>query len=316
MGLPIPAEQEVPSSLTEWNSPAAGALLDTSAFQSELPSVALDSNSPFPQNNARARRRPSSASIDNAQVSSQISESTQRTNSHVGARYSVLIIGFNHNRQVSRMKTMQTLEFLLKTTDQKNLAFEFPSDLQDAFDRYAASAQGTSCQLKFATAMLNRYPPAILLNVRQKADCSRKLLATESINSLLDVATLAKMYGANIVLVVTPMHSVKLSNPRIVYRNQMMAHHLLVGARGRSVILLVGSAHTGHGDLKVSLDDTLTRLGAVTLSVNVSSPDAPYRRDWGTNYETSDYQISEPGEIVRLIARKLPGMCHSGREGA
>ena len=45
-----------------------------------------------------------------------------------------------------------------------------------------------------------------------------------------------------------------------------------------TVVLVVGSAHTGHGDLGPSLDDRLTSLGARMLSVDVAFQMIPLRR--------------------------------------
>ena len=58
----------------------------------------------------------------------------------------------------------------------------------------------------------------------------------------------------------------------------------------------------------MSLDDRLESLGAETLSVNVDSPNAPSRIDWGTNRQTADVMISEPGELAPVIAMRFPGM--------
>lgn len=225
-----------------------------------------------------------------------------------GGHSAVLILGFNHNHRESRLKTMEALEVLMKSKGQRNIAFEFPSDLQHDFDLYCSSPQRGGDKVKFTMAMLARYPASSLLNDRQRADCSRKLLGTESIKSLLHVAALARKYRAGVHLVDVPMKQVQFADPRIPYRNKVMAEQLVAGSGGKTVVALVGSAHIGHGDLGVSLDDRLERLGAETLSVNVASPDTPSRIDWGTNRQTADVMISEPGELAPVIATRFPGM--------
>jgi hypothetical protein len=225
-----------------------------------------------------------------------------------GGHSAVLILGFNHNHRESRLKTMEALEVLMKSKGQRNIAFEFPSDLQNDFDLYCSSPQRGGDKVKFTMAMLARYPASSLLNDRQRADCSRKLLGTESIKSLLHVAALARKYRAGVHLVDVPMKQVQFADPRIPYRNKVMAEQLVAGSGGKTVVALVGSAHIGHGDLGVSLDDRLERLGAETLSVNVASPDTPSRIDWGTNRQTADVMISEPGELAPVIATRFPGM--------
>jgi len=75
-----------------------------------------------------------------------------------------------------------------------------------------------------------------------------------------------------------------------------------------TIVLIVGSAHTGHGDLGVSLDDRLLSLGARTLSVDVAAQKAPSRRDWGTNHASADFRISDPMELASLLSGRYPGM--------
>jgi hypothetical protein len=309
LGFPIRESLPERAVSDSWHSPVATALRsvfpsspDPDRYPDDFSSVA-SSGSMIP-----AMRPPPSPRIqpllkqDSAGVVSAKSPSTG------GGHSAVLILGFNHNRRDSRVKTMEALEVLMKSKGQRNIAFEFPSDLQDDFDLYCASPQRGADKVKFAKAMLARYPASALLNDRQREDCSRKLLVTESIKSLLDVAALARKYRAGVHLVDVPMKQVYLADPRIPYRNKVMAEHLVAGSGGKTVVALVGSAHIGHGDLGVSLDDRLERLGAETLSVNIASPNAPSRIDWGTNRQTADVMISEPGELAPVIATRFPGM--------
>jgi len=75
-----------------------------------------------------------------------------------------------------------------------------------------------------------------------------------------------------------------------------------------TVVLVVGSAHTGHGDLGPSLDDRLTSLGARMLSVNNAVQKVPLRRDWGTNPTSADFRISDSMELAYLFSRRYPRM--------
>ena len=309
LGLPIRESLPERAISDSWDSPAATALrsaLPSSTDPDRYPDDSLSvasSGSMIPALRPPPLRRISP--LLNHAAAGVVSAKSPSTG---GGHSSVLILGFNHNHRESRVKTMEALEVLMKSKGQRNIAFEFPSDLQNDFDLYCSSPQRGGDKVKFAKAMLAHYPPSAILNDGQRADCSRKLLATESIKSLLDVAALAKKYRAYVHLVDVPMEKVHLAEPRIPYRNQIMAEHLLEGYRGETVVALVGSAHIGHGDLGVSLDDRLERLGAETLSVNVASPNAPSRIDWGTNRQTADVMISEPGELSSVIAMRFPGM--------
>jgi hypothetical protein len=220
----------------------------------------------------------------------------------------VFIIGFDHGNERSRLLTMLALENLLKTTNLRSIAFEFSSDLQDSFNKYFSSPKGASDKQEFANSMIAHCPLSAYLDNRQKVECARRLLGTESIMSVLDVAELASRYKAAVVLVDTPMANVSMTNPMISYRNQIMAKNVLRNVRGGKVVLIVGSAHTGHGDLGVSLDDRLLSLGARTLSVDVAAQKAPSRRDWGTNHASADFRISDPMELASLLAGRYPGM--------
>ena len=220
----------------------------------------------------------------------------------------VFIIGFDHGNERSRFLTMLALENLLKTTNLRSIAFEFSSDLQDSFNKYYASPKGAGDKQEFANSMITHCPLSAYLDNRQKVECARRLLGTESIMSVLDVAELASRFKAAVVLVDTPMANVSMTDPMISYRNQVMAKNVLRNVRGGKVVLVVGSAHTGHGDLGVSLDDRLTSLGARTLSVNVAAQKVPLRRDWGTNHASADFRISDPTELASLLARRYPGM--------
>jgi len=203
---------------------------------------------------------------------------------------------------------MQALENLLRTTSLRSIAFEFSSDLQDSFNKYYNSPKGGGDKQVFANSMIAHYPLSAYLNDRQKAECARRLLGTESIKSVLNVAELASRYKANVILVDTPMASMSVTDPMVSYRNHIMAHNVLRNVRGSKVVLIVGSAHTGHGDLGLSLDDRLTSLGARTLSINVAAQNVPLRRDWGTNHASADFRISDPMELASLLARRYPGM--------
>jgi len=220
----------------------------------------------------------------------------------------VFIIGFDHGNERSRFLTMLALENLLKTTNLRSIAFEFSSDLQDSFNKYYSSPKGASDKREFAKSMIAHCPLSAYLDNRQKAECAHRLLGTESIMSVLDVAELASRYKAAVVLVDTPMANVSMTDPMISYRNQIMAKNVLRNVRGGKVVLVVGSAHTGHGDLGLSLDDRLTSLGARTLSVNVAAQKVPLRRDWGTNHASADFKISDPMELASLLVRRYPGM--------
>jgi hypothetical protein len=70
--------------------------------------------------------------------------------------------------------------------------------------------------------------------------------------------------------------------------------------------LVVGSAHTGHGDLGLNLDDRLTSLGARMLSVDVAAQKIPLRRDWGTNPASADFRISDSMELASLLSKRYP----------
>jgi hypothetical protein len=309
LGAPIRESLPERAVSDSWHSPAATAL--RSAFPSSTEpdrypdnsSIVASSGSMIP-----ALRPPPSRRITPLLNHAAAGVVSAKSPSTGGGHSAVLILGFNHNHRESRVKTMEALEVLMKSKGQRNIAFEFPSDLQNDFDVYCSSPQRGGDKVKFAKAMLARYPASALLNDRQREDCSRKLLGTESIKSLLDVAALARKYRAGVHLVDVPMRQVHLADPRIPYRNKVMAEHLVAGSGGKTVVALVGSAHIGHGDLGVSLDDRLEVLGAETLSVNVASPNAPSRIDWGTNRETADIMISEPGELAPVIAMRFPGM--------
>ncbi|MCE9587756.1 MAG: hypothetical protein K8R57_05530 [Verrucomicrobia bacterium] len=220
----------------------------------------------------------------------------------------VFIIGFDHGNERSRLLTMLALENLLKTTNLRSIAFEFSSDLQSSFNKYYASPKRAGDKQEFASSMIAHCPLSAYLDNRQKAECARRLLGTESIMSVLDVAELASRYKATVVLVDTPMATVSMTDPMISYRNQIIAKNVLRNVHGDKVLLIVGSAHTGHGDLGLSLDDRLMSLGARTLSINVAAQKVPPRRDWGTNHASADFRISDPMELASLLARRYPGM--------
>jgi len=220
----------------------------------------------------------------------------------------VIIIGFDHGNKRSRLLTMLALENLLKTTNLRSIAFEFSSDLQDSFNKYYASPKRADDKREFASSMIVHCPLSAYLDNRQKVECARRLLGTESIISVLDVAEMASRYKATVVLVDTSMANVSMTDPMISYRNQIIAKNVLRNVHGDKVLLIVGSAHTGHGDLGLSLDDRLMSLGARTLSVNVAAQKVPPRRDWGTNHASADFRISDPMELASLLARRYPGM--------
>jgi len=220
----------------------------------------------------------------------------------------VFIIGFDHGYERSRLLTMQALENLLRTTSLRSIAFEFSSDLQDSFNKYYNSPKGGGDKRVFAHSMIAHYPLSAHLNDRQKAECARRLLDTESIKSVLNVAELASRYKASVTLVDTPMASMRVTDPMVSYRNHIMAHNVLKNVRGSKVVLIVGSAHTGHGDLGLSLDDRLASLGARTLSINVAVHNVRLRRDWGTNHASADCRISDPMELASLLTSRYPGM--------
>ncbi len=219
----------------------------------------------------------------------------------------IVILSFDHDRREGRENTMMALEALLKNTQIKNIAFEFPGDMQDEFDNYFATRQGPRDMLILTMGMLSRYPQSSKLSRSEKLECARKIMATQGIRSLIDVAWVAKRHGAKVLLVDTPMAEVRNGDPKIVLRNRAMARKLTRFSGGKTVLLLVGNAHTGHGTLGVSLDDQLTQMGASTMSICVSANPIRARKDWGTEMGTADYHLTKTAEIVNLVTSRISG---------
>lgn len=219
----------------------------------------------------------------------------------------VLILSFDHDHREGRENTMMALEALLKSTQIKNIAFEFPGDLQEEFDQYFASRQGPREMMTLTMAMLSHYPRALKLSRHEKSECARRILASEGIHSLIDVAWIAKRHGAKVLLVDTPMAEVRNGDPKIALRNRAMARKLMRFSGGRTVLLLVGNAHTGHGALGLSIDDQLTQMGASTMSICISTNTIQARKDWGTEMGTADYHLTKITEIVNLVTSRISG---------
>jgi hypothetical protein len=200
---------------------------------------------------------------------------------------------------------MMALEALLKNTRINNIAFEFPGDLQEEFDEYFATRQRPAEMMKFAMAMIAHYPQAATLPRKKRQECARQIMNSEGIHSLIDVAWIAKRHYAKVLLVDTPMAEVKSGDPKIALRNKAMSRKLMRFSGGKTMILLVGNAHTGHGTLGVSLDDQLTQLGASTMSICISTNSIPMRKDWGTDNGTADYHLTKIADIVSLVMSRV-----------
>jgi hypothetical protein len=232
-----------------------------------------------------------------------------RMTNHTSSKHAlnILIISFDHNHRQGRENTMNALDALLSKTPIKRIAFEFPGDLQEEFDAYFASRQGSREMVNLTMAMISHYPNASRLTRRQKLECAGKILYTESIRSLIDVAWIARQHGASVLLVDTPMADVTPLERKIVFRNRAMSRTLMRFSQGKPMLLLVGNAHTGHGSLGVSIDDQLTQLGASTMSICTDQVAVPPQRDLGNELATADYHLTKPSDIASLVASWFSG---------
>jgi hypothetical protein len=219
----------------------------------------------------------------------------------------ILIIGFDHNHRKGRENSMNALDALLTKTPIKKIAFEFPGDLQEEFDTYFASKQSPREMMKLAHAMVSHYPGSFRLTRLQKMECAGKIMYSEAIHCLIDVAWIARQHGAGVLLVDTPMAEVTPRDRKIVLRNKAMSRTLMKFSNGEPILLLVGNAHIGHGSLGLSLDDQLNQLGASTMSICTDPVAIRPQRDLGNELATADYHLTKPSDIASLVASRFSG---------